>query len=300
MRVALVGCGRWGSLVLRDLRSLGCEVPVVARSEQSIARAAEGGAATIAATVAELPQVDAVVVATTTSTHVEVLDEVLPLEVPVFVEKPLCPDAAAAARLAAAGDGRLFVMDKWRYHPGVELLARIARSGQLGHVRGLRTVRVGWGSAHDDVDAIWVLAPHDLAIALEILGSVPSPVAAVGEIGLHGAAVLHALLEVDGIWQVLEVTDRSPERRRRVELHCDEGTAVLADGWDEHVSIYRLPVRGEPGDERLEAPGELPLVAELRAFVEHLQGGPPPRSSAAEGLAVVEAITRLRTMAGLE
>src|SRR6478736_1018051 len=112
MRVAVVGCGRWGSLVLRDLRSLGCEVPVVARSEQSIARAVEGGAATIAATVAELPQVDAVVVSTTTSTHVEVLDQVLPLDVPVFVEKPLCPDLTAAARLAAAGDGRLFVMDK--------------------------------------------------------------------------------------------------------------------------------------------------------------------------------------------
>jgi len=299
MRVALIGCGRWGSLVLRDLRSLGCEVPVVARSEQSIARAAEGGAATIAATIAELPQVDAVVVATTTSTHVEVLDEVLPLEVPVFVEKPLCPDPAAAARLAAVGDGRLFVMDKWRYHPGVELLGELARSRRLGAVRGLRTVRIGWGTSHDDVDGIWVLAPHDLSIALEILGSVPDPVAAAGGIDPGGSVVLHALMDVHGVWHVAEVSDRSAENRRRVELYCDEGTAVLAGGWDEHISLYRLPGSGEPEAERVEACGELPLLAELRAFVEHLQGGPPPRSSAAEGVAVVEAIARLRTMAGL-
>src|SRR5262249_35051168 len=112
MRVALVGCGRWGSNVLRDLRSLGCDVTVVARSEQSRARRAEGGAAAIVAAVADLPEVAAVVVATTTSSHGAVLDEVLPLGVPVFVEKPLCPDPVAAARLAAVGDGRLFVMDK--------------------------------------------------------------------------------------------------------------------------------------------------------------------------------------------
>src|SRR5690242_12250530 len=182
MRVALVGCGRWGSLVLRDLQALGCEVAVVARSPASADRASAGGADMVVRTVAELPPTEAVVVVTTTSSHVDVLDQVLPLGVPVFVEKPMCRDPADAARLAAAAGDRLFVMDKWRYHPGVELLGRIARTGQLGTVLGLRTIRVGWGTTHDDVDGIWTLAPHDLAIALEILGSVPQPVAAA-EIG---------------------------------------------------------------------------------------------------------------------
>ena len=299
MRVALVGCGRWGTHVLRDLRGLDCDVSVVARSEQSVARAAAGGADTIVATVDELPQVDGVVVATTTSTHVEVLDRVFPLGVPVFVEKPLCHDAGEAARLASSAGDRLFVMDKWRYHPGVELLAEVARTERLGPVRGLRTVRVGWGTTHDDVDGIWTLAPHDLAIALEVLGCVPRPVTAVGQVDGGGNVVLHALLDAGGIWHAAEVSSRCPERRRRVELYCDEGTASLGGGWDEHVSLYGLPSSGEPREERLPATGELPLLAELRAFVEHLRGGPPPRSSAAEGLAVVEAIARLRTLAGL-
>ena len=44
---------------------------------------------------------------------------------------------------------------------------------------------------------------------------------------------------------------------------------------------------------------ELPLLRELRAFVEHLRGGPPPRSSAREGAEIVETIAELRSLAGL-
>ena len=44
----------------------------------------------------------------------------------------------------------------------------------------------------------------------------------------------------------------------------------------------------------------MPLLAELRAFVEHLRGGPPPRSSAADGVAVVEAVAGTIALAGVE
>jgi len=92
------------------------------------------------------------------------------------------------------------------------------------------------------------------------------------------------------------VSGRSTERKRSVELFCDDGVAVLGDGWDEHVTIYRDDADGVR-EERIETPGELPLLAELRAFVEHLEGGPPPRSSAAEGAAIVTAIAALRALA---
>jgi len=42
------------------------------------------------------------------------------------------------------------------------------------------------------------------------------------------------------------------------------------------------------------------LLRELRAFLEHLAGGPPPKSSAEEGVADVAAIERLRELAALE
>jgi len=296
MVVGLVGCGNWGRHILRDLVFLGCEVPVVARSRESVARAEEGGAVAIVGDLDSLPTVDAVVVATPTTTHAAVLEEVLEREIPVFCEKPLTDDPEAAERLAARAPDSLFVMDKWRYHPGVQELAAIAREGRLGPVSGLATVRVGWGNPHDDSDPVWVLAPHDLAIGFEILGAFGRPESAVGQWHDGGAVHLSGVLRGDGWWQTLEVSSRSAERRRVVGLYCDDGVAVLADGWDEHVTVYR-DGPDSVVEARIETPGELPLLAELRAFIDHLRGGPPPRSSAAEGAAVVSAIAQLRALA---
>jgi predicted dehydrogenase len=295
--VGLVGCGSWGRHILRDLVALGCEVPVVARSPESRQRAEQGGASSVVERVDGLPRVDGVVVATPTSTHADVLDRVLELDVPVFCEKPLSNDPDAAARLADRAPDTLFVMDKWRYHPGVLELAAIARERRLGLVSGLTTTRVDWGSPHDDVDPVWVLAPHDLSIALEVLGSCPTPRSAVAQ-AVNGEIVrLSAQLAGSDCWHALEVSGRSPVRTRRVELHCEDGVAVLAGGWDNHVSLFRDGA-SEPTEERVDTPGELPLLAELRAFVEHLAGGPAPKSSAAEGAAIVATIAELRTLAG--
>ena len=298
MVVGLVGCGRWGRHILRDLVSLGCEVPTVARSNESIARARQGGAAAIVGDVASLPPLDGAVVSTTTSTHAAVVEELLVRAVPVYCEKPLTDDPLAAEKLAKLAAGRLFVMDKWRYHPGVVEVAAIARERRLGRVHGLTTVRIGWGIAHDDVDAAWVLAPHDLSIALEVLGAVPRPKAAVGQLVDGQIVRLSAQLDGEGGWHTFEVSARSPVRSRRIELHCDEGVAVLARAWDEHVSIFGAGT-DEPEETRIETPGELPLYASLRAFVEHLAGGPPPKSSAAEGAAIVSALAELRHLASI-
>jgi predicted dehydrogenase len=291
-RVGLVGCGKWGQFILRDLLSLGCSVTVVARSAESRARAE--GAAEIVGSVDDLPELDGIVIATPTTTHAAVIEQALEHGVPVYAEKPLTNDPAAADRLVALAGNRLFVMDKWRYHPGVELLRDLARDGSLGEVRGVLTTRNGWGNQHDNVDPVWVVAPHDLSIALEILGELPGARAAVADVGGNEALGLIGFLG-ERPWHRLEVSARSPERRREVRLLCAEGVALLADAYSDHVLVRR---EGADEPERREISTELPLLRELRAFLEHLEGGPAPRSSAAEGALVVRRIADLRALAG--
>jgi predicted dehydrogenase len=297
VHIGLIGCGRWGQYILRDLHTLGCSVTVLARSENSRQRAMQLSAARIVSKLKELPVVDGFVVATPTATHAEMLEHLIPIGVPIFVEKPLSADVFSAEKIAQTTD-QVFVMDKWRYHPGVRMLAEIARSGELGETLGLRTFRLGWGNPHTDVDAIWILAPHDLSIALEILGFIPEPKAAIAAVTSEPAYLLALLGEHP--WLALEVSARSTRHHRAVELHGRFGMATLSDGYDDHVLVTRNDDSPSTQPEKRFLENTLPLIAELEAFITHLRGGPAPRSSTAEGVLVVQTIARLRALAGLD
>ena len=308
LQVGLIGCGRWGRHILRDLLSLGCDVTVVSSSEAGRQNARDGGATEIVEFVGDLPRVCGLVVATPTSTHAEVIEPLLELNVPIFTEKPLTADRESALRLARQAPERLFVMDKWRYHPGVEMMRDIASAEELGPVQGLRTTRAQWGNPHLDVDISWILMPHDLSIAFEVFGRIPKPRHAIAEKTDGQLTSLLGILGgepegVDDPWLIVEVSNRHPHYRREVRLHCRDGVAILDDGYSPAIAVTRSEdsrAGQTPESELRPISQELPLLRELRTFVEYLQGGPPPRSSAAEGALVVSAIADLRSLAGLD
>lgn len=291
--MAVIGCGRWGRRIVADLRSLDAQVVVVDPSPEVDADAPD------VAALGLLEPVDGVVVATPAATHLRSLREVAALDVPVFCEKPLAASVAdARAAVELLGD-RLHLMHIWRYHPGVELLGAVARDGRLGAVQGLRTVRTGWTSPRTDVDAVWTLVPHDLSLAVEVLGSIPPPRAALAEVHDGRAVGLWAQLGGSGApFLVVEASTRFGDKRREIRVHGSEGVAVLRDP-DDHEVVLELGRDAAPRIERIPFAPDPPLRRELAAFLDHLGGGPPPRSSAQEGLEVVAVIEQLRALAGL-
>jgi predicted dehydrogenase len=268
-----------------------------------MANAQAGGADAVVASIDDLPQVDAAVVAVPTHLHGEVVLRLAGRGCPIFCEKPLTSDVAIARRIVETAGERVFVMDKWRYHPGVHALRDIAKAQELGPVLGIASVRVQWGSPHDDVDLAWILLPHDLSIALEILGHLPPPLHAVAESDGEGLVAMSAWL-AGSAWLHCEVGIRSPQHRRNIELRCRDGVAVLGDAYDRHIAVLRTDGgarrRAPPAWEVRPFVERMPLLAELDAFVAYIDGtGPAPRSTAGEGLAVVEAIAELHRLAGV-
>src|SRR5262249_52013185 len=121
-----------------------------------------------AATALADPAVDAVVVATPTITHYEMVKAALGAGKHVLVEKPLATDARQGAELVELGRraGRvLLVGHVFLYNAAVREVRRYVETGALGRVYYVSMVRTNLGPIRGDVNAAWDLASHDIAIA---------------------------------------------------------------------------------------------------------------------------------------
>jgi predicted dehydrogenase len=290
--VVLVGCGRWGRNILRDLRSLGRTVIVVDTSADALAAAAPLALGTYA-TLDIRERVAGAIVATPATDHIATVQQVAALHVPIFVEKPLATRTEDAERAVALNGERLFVMEKWRYHPAIEALGAIARRGELGTIRAIRTWRLAWGHSHSDVDPVWTLLPHDLSIVREIVGFLPPAIEAIPE--RIGGRVWGMRAHLGPPMTAIEVSARRPEHRRRIEVVFDTAVAFFDGGRDDVIEI-----RFDDTSRTIDVGDDSPLRRELKAFLDHLDGGPRPKSSGDDGALVVRRVCELRQAAGLD
>ncbi|MGA8259319.1 MAG: Gfo/Idh/MocA family oxidoreductase [Arenicellales bacterium] len=299
MNILLVGCGTWGEKILRELCLLGCTVHITDTAARAREAALGAGARSAGERLPDGLKPDGIVIATPASVHRQSVESVLTYGVPVFVEKPMTVSSRDARAICAMGGPPVFVMHTWRYHPGVRCLARIAGDRELGRPLVLRTIRCNWTSPRTDVDPVWTLLPHDVSIALEILGAIPTPVFAAAEM-LGGRPVgLLGLLEHEELKMIVEVSTRYTDKRREVHLRCEGGVADLPNDRDGWVGILRNEDRMGAVERRCwpTHPGALNL--ELKAFVDYLNGGAEPKCNAETGARVVETVEELRALAGI-
>jgi len=148
------------------------------------------------------------------------------------------------------------------------------------------------------------LLPHDICIAAEIFSRPLPPRWAVADRTdrmLFGVQALSS--DESGLWHVAEISVRAPRLQREIALLCRDGTAILQDGYADHLLIVENPPADgatmQPRTAKRGIAVDMPLRAELAAFVEHVRGGPPPKSTAAEAADAVETIAAIRRLAGL-
>ena len=294
MEIGLIGCGTWGRKILCQLRELDCRVVVFDPSESARRAAIQEGAINARSQVAG--KTDGWIIASPASTHASMLAQLAGSGSPTFVEKPFTTDLASARRYA--DDSQIFVMHIWRYHPAIQFLASLVRDGRIGQIKLVRSTRTNWTSPRTDVDPVWTLAPHDLSLAVEILGEIPPPKAAWSErhqgrpVGLIGICGADPAL-------VFEVSSRFADKRRELRIHGTDGVLSWRDEqpWVELHKGNRSSAQS--ATVKIPFSGESALRTELRTFVEYLRGGPRPPTTAREGAAIVEALLELRRMAGI-
>ena len=106
----------------------------------------------------------------------------------------------------------------------------------------------------------------------------------------------------DAPWLVFDVSNRYRDKRREVRVHCRGGVAVMTDPDSGRIEITRGDLTTAPSaavNEVRAFSAEPALTRELSAFLTFVDGGPPPKTPAGEGVDVVRTVARLRELAGL-
>ena len=293
-QIGLIGCGNWGSNILRDLLLLGCQIHVADVNIEARNRALKQGALEVFSCASELPQCEGYIVAVPIPYLAPVCAGLLSREKPIFAEKTLCLSMESAEELERLGGDRfIFAMHKWHYHPGIEALRKIAYSGQIGNLKELFSIRHGWVNDFHGGDVFWTMSVHDLTIVEHIFGFIPKEIMLANVIrDSSGLAV--SLTAVIGTTPVanLNINARHPVKVSGVTIHGDKGSATLQYATDDHITV-----RDGKGEMQIKIDTTFPLYLELHEFIQYLQGGKKPRCSLQDAKNVTKSLLSLRKKA---
>jgi predicted dehydrogenase len=178
LSVGIIGYGYWGPNLVRNFSS--CPLTQVAGVcdanpvRLDAFRRAYGHLPALSALDELLAlRPDAVAIATPVSTHFPLAKRCLEAGLHVWVEKPLAAsvaEARALVEIAARCERVLMVDHTYLFTNAVRRIKELIDHDELGELYYVDSVRINLGLFQNDVNVIWDLAPHDLAIVDYILG----------------------------------------------------------------------------------------------------------------------------------
>ena len=330
--IAVIGCGYWGMNYVRIFNEL-VDAQVVAVCDKSADRLKEVSRrfpgvylTTEVDDAASQPGVDAVVVCTEATTHFNVTRRLLLAGKHVLVEKPLTTIAADAEKLidiAESNSAILMVGHTFLFNAGVRKVKEYMRRDS-GRVYYLYARRTNLGPIRRDVNALWDLAPHDIAIFNYLLDSVPLWVSAVGGKVLRNCRDDVGFISLgypENILAHVHVSWADPDKAREVVVVKSDKRILFNDlNGTEQVRVFEKGVspvvEQEPlnyGEFRFEIrDGDIispriepvePLKQQCRHFLECVRTGKRPISGGIEGrdvVRVLEAVNRSIESRGLQ
>ena len=245
LKVALLGCGRWGQNHLRVLASFR-ERGIIGHITVIDTLKSAREAATLADEIKDdFDDVDAdlVIIATPSNLHASQARDLLSKGYHVLVEKPLgCSESEAAQVLASAREfGRIIGVGLLlRFHPAVALANQLINNGELGRLVSLRFVRRTTRNAPEGGNVIEALGVHAIDLMCNFMSeSEPSAVNVEGD----EIEARIALEFPHGIEAIIDVAWQASQERRSVTLVGS--IATLRFDLDVHDRVVLISDNGE-------------------------------------------------------
>ncbi|MFB3814504.1 MAG: Gfo/Idh/MocA family protein [Terriglobales bacterium] len=329
--IGVIGCGHWGMNYVRIFQELpNARLVAVCdqrreRLEEVLRRRPSMRVTDNASEVFADPAVDAVVICADASSHYHLVNSALLADKDVLVEKPMATvarDAAALTSIAETNHRVLMVGHTFIYNAGVRKLKEIIanNSGQIYYLNACRT---NLGPIRRDVNAVWDLATHDIAIFNYLLGLMPQWASAIGAKVLRNCREDVAFITLGYSGNILghiQVSWADPNKARELAVVCSDKRIVFNDlNGLEQVRIFEKGIRPvvlEPstfGEYQLQIrDGDIvspkieasePLKTECRHFLDCVASGSHPLTDGRDGydvLCVLEAVDRSMKAGGAQ
>jgi predicted dehydrogenase len=261
--------------------------------------------------------VDAVIVATPTSTHASVSLAALSAGKQVLCEKPLAASRSECDTVIAAAEETgsiVMVGHTFIFNPAVGRMRQLVETEAIGRVLYCHAARTALGPIRQDVNALWDLASHDVSILLHVLEREPVEVAAHGGSYLredNEDVVFLSLRFEPSILGNIHVSWLDPYKVRKVTLIGDRRMVVFDDiSPDEKLKLfdksasYDAPAAEARGTDYGEykaivrdgdilipkVPATEPLKEQVRHFLKCCRTGTQPLTNGAFGARVVSVL----------
>ena len=252
MKIAVQGCGNWGKNWVRVLGDIIGEENVVKVDPN------------VDGCIPEVPydEVDAVVIATPSSSHCHLGLLALWAGKHVMIEKPMaltCADAIDLVGMANHKNVVLMTNHIMLVHPAYrKIKARLP----FGSINALRAVR--HGSKQRSEGVIWNLAPHDLSMAFDLMGEPLS-------LDRHDSTLI-------ATWQnAIGVFDYEADTEKRREFYVFSGPSHFSLV-DNELSFF---------GEHIPCDDDEPLRLMAEAFIRSCKSGVAEVSSGESALPII-------------
>ncbi len=315
IRVGIVGLGYWGPNLVRCFSDLpDCKVTAVCdKSYDQLFRIKDRYPSVYPIedfnALLDRDIVDAIVIATPTSTHHSLAMRALKKGIHVFVEKPLAESSAQCREMIAAAKENncvLFVGHVFLHASPVLKLKELIQEGELGNINYISSRRLNLGPVRKDVSALYDLAPHDISMMVYLLGMQPDRVSCTGidllTPGNHDVCNL-SMHFPNNKMGMIHVSWLDPRKERVLTVVGDRKMAVYDDLELEKIKVYDKgidppPASGDFADFQISyryggsyspfVKEKEPLKAECGDFIRCIVEKSQPLTGGDNGLAIVE------------
>lgn len=321
VHIGVIGCGHWGPNHIRVFSSL---------RESNVISVADPDAQRLQYIKEQYPnietyedaagllndsRIEAIVVATPTHTHYELVKAALSAGKHVLCEKPLCQSVEEGQELVDLAEQQkciLMVGHIFVFNSGILKLKELIQEKYLGDIYYLSATRTNLGPIRNDVNVAYDLATHDISICNFLLDDSPIAVSAVGasflQETIHDMAFI-TLTYPNNVFANIRASWLDPRKVRQMTVVGDQKMVT----WDDlapmgPVTIYDKGVAKEPyyncfgefqllsreGDVTIpKVRMEEPLKTQNQYFLLCLETGKVPISDGHSGVILVKILTAI-------